>query len=732
MIPLIGYSNRLCVAPGEKIEFKISSTLDSRYQASLVRVRCADPNPDGPGQKETPIDSDFAGVYPSRFQAIHPGSYGYVEHHDALAIDGSFTVSARIWPTLPDNTAQGVIAKLDEDDGTGFALMIDERGVTLRLGTRDKTFLEVSVNKPLRARVWYQVWASWDAASRRVVVAQRPLVSEFGADNLELVEYDIDESVASSTQTPLYLGATGGTPVVGHFNGKLEDPSIQSIASSPQSCRRAANPFELDALTAAFDFSKQIGTQSFYDVGPAKLTGRLVNMPTRAVTGSNWCSDENCWRHAPDGYGAIYFHDDDLVDCGWETDFSFTVPDDLRSGVYAVKLQCEEQQENLPFFVRPARGTKQATACMLIPTFTYTIYANYARGNVNEDLHARNARWGSRPWIPDEHPEYGLSTYNRHHDGSGICFGSQSHPNLLLRCGYSAIDDPRGSGLRNFAADTHLIDWLEEKGHEYDIITDEDLHAEGVDLIAQYNVVITGSHPEYHTTETLDALEAYTAGGGRLMYLGGNGFYWKLGISSQYPGILEIRRAETGMRAWAAEPGEYYNAIDGGYGGLWLRNGRPPQRLVGVGFSGEGPFWAKPYQRAPGSSDSRTDFIFEGVDDQVLGDFGLSGGGAAGFEIDRVEPLRGTPDNTLVLATAGDYPEGFMLAMEEYLAEHTTWAGPSPNDLLRSDMVYFDTANGGAVFSVGSIAFVGALPHNNYDNNISTIVDNVLTRFRTQ
>ena len=47
-------------------------------------------------------------------------------------------------------------------------------------------------------------------------------------------------------------------------------------------------------------------------------------------------------------------------------------------------------------------------------------------------------------------------------------------------------------------------------------------------------------------------------------------------------------------------------------------------------------------------------------------------------------------------------------------------------------MVYFETANGGAVFSVGSISFIGSLPHNNYDNNISAIVDNVLTRFRTQ
>ena len=58
------------------------------------------------------------------------------------------------------------------------------------------------------------------------------------------------------------------------------------------------------------------------------------------------------------------------------------------------------------------------------------------------------------------------------------------------------------------------------------MITDEDLHVQGLDRLAGYRVVITGSHPEYWSAAMLDALEAYLADGGRLMYLGGNGFYW--------------------------------------------------------------------------------------------------------------------------------------------------------------------------------------------------------------
>ncbi len=110
---------------------------------------------------------------------------------------------------------------------------------------------------------------------------------------------------------------------------------------------------------------------------------------------------------------------------------------------------------------------------------------------------------------------------------------------------------------------------------------------------------MTGSHPEYHTEAMLDALETYRDGGGRFMYLGGNGFYWKIALNKAKTGQIEIRRAEGGIRAWAAEPGEYYNQYDGEYGGLWRRNGRPPQKLVGVGFTAQGNFVGSHYRIDP-------------------------------------------------------------------------------------------------------------------------------------
>jgi N,N-dimethylformamidase len=90
----------------------------------------------------------------------------------------------------------------------------------------------------------------------------------------------------------------------------------------------------------------------------------------------------------------------------------------------------------------------------------------------------------------------------------------------------------------------------------------------------------------------------------------------------------------------------------------------------------------------------------------------------------------GTPDHAIVVASSeGHNPDTFVLVPEEHLTHTATWSGEAPEDLIRADMVFFETPAGGAVFSTGSITFCGSLPHNTYDNSISKILANVLDRF---
>lgn len=436
------------------------------------------------------------------------------------------------------------------------------------------------------------------------------------------------------------------------------------------------------------------------------------------------------WRHAPQHYAAIHFHDDDLGDCGWATDFALTIPPDMKSGLYGVRLRCGDAEDTLPFYVRPPRGRATASVLFLASTFTYQAYFNHARGNADEAYRGKVAEWGAYPYNPDHHPEYGRSTYNVSRDGSGICYSSRLRPTLTMRPGFLTFDEKKGSGLRHFPADTHLIDWLEAKGIEFDVATDEDLDDEGIEALKPYAVVLTGSHPEYHTSRMLDALLAYRDDGGRLVYLGGNGFYWRIARVPTLPGVIEVRRAEGGIRAWAAEPGEYYHSLDGSYGGLWRRNGRDPQQLCGIGFSSQGLFESSYYRRLPAAADPRASWIFEGVTEDLMGDYGLSGGGAAGFELDRADVRLGTPLHALILARSENHAPSFVVVPEELLSHIATLSGEKPQDLIRAEMVFFEAPRGGAVFSVGSITFCGSLSHNRYENGISRILENVVRRFR--
>ncbi len=734
MIPIIGYADKLTVAPGDTISFKVSSAGTEDYRASIVRLISGDPNPDSPGFQYADIPSDIDGAYPSRLQRVKLGSYVQVDMGEAWAGLTSFTASAVVWPTTPQKPDQGVIARIGPK--AGFALAIGPNGAEARLALTGGKEAHIRVGKALRERRWARIWCSYDGDTGNLTVGQYHLQSE----------HDVDDEGVSQAQVGaaeidqggfLYIASLDAKGSKTCFNGKIERPIIQKIAlSSEYRSRPSPDQFELNIL-AGWDFSQNISGLEVMDTGELGLNGRLINLPARAMTGSNWSGEEMNWKHRSEEYGAIHFHDDDIDDCRWETDFEFNLPDGIKSGVYAVRLRLGVDEDFVPFFVRPRRGERQADFCLIIPTFTYVIYANHARGNTTTGYLAKADAWGARPWTPDKYPDFGLSTYNFHSDGSGICHTTRLRPILNMRPNFVSIANSFAvSGLRHLPADLHIVQWLEGKGIDYDIVTDEDLDEEGASLLDGYSAVATTSHPEYHTAHSRQAFYDYAHKlGGRLLYLGGNGFYWRIARHKEMAGVYEIRRAEGGIRAWASDPGEYWNAFDGAYGGLWRRNGKPPQSIVGLGFTSQGLFQGSYYRRKPASYDDKYAWIFEGIDDEIIGDFGFSGGGAAGYELDRADSLLGTPANAVILASSEAHQEHFVLVHEEQLTHVDTVPrtaqapGGRPEELIRADLIYFETPKGGAVFSTGSITFAGSLPWNDGQNNVSQMVENVIRGF---
>jgi N,N-dimethylformamidase len=52
-----------------------------------------------------------------------------------------------------------------------------------------------------------------------------------------------------------------------------------------------------------------------------------------------------------------------------------------------------------------------------------------------------------------------------------------------------------GSGTARWVADSYIDQFLSTIGVTHDVITDHDLHAEGVAALAPYRVVIAAQHP---------------------------------------------------------------------------------------------------------------------------------------------------------------------------------------------------------------------------------------------
>jgi N,N-dimethylformamidase len=146
---------------------------------------------------------------------------------------------------------------------------------------------------------------------------------------------------------------------------------------------------------------------------------------------------------------------------------------------------------------------------------------------------------------------------------------------------------------------------------------------------------------------------------------------------------------------------------------------------VGIGFAAQGFEKATHFRIADGARGSRAAWILDGVDDDRIGTSGL-GGGAAGQEIDRYDVALGSPRHAVVLASATEFGPDMLRTKEEFGG---SIAFPTPDPLVRADMVFFETPGGGAVFSVGSISWFGALARDGYDNDVARITTNVLRRF---
>lgn len=631
-----------------------------------------------------------------------------VERGKQLDLADGFVLRLSILITRLPTSRACLITRIT--DQHGWALILHDSGALVfeAAAPGDRTG-QARLNQPLYPLEWYTIELHYAASGMASLRAQSERMSATARRELP--------PPSALPRCVIGIGAlpatAGDKPYALHcFDGKIDSPRI--LATTPDQADIARWRFDLDHASDVI-----------HDDGPYHAHGQAVNWPVRAVTGAAWNGKETNPCLAPDTYSAISFHHDALDDAAWEPTTSWSPPPALRSGVYGARVTGGDLVDVIPFVVTPPRGRPSAApVVVLLPWFTYLAYAN---NRLDDDvpadapplpalsaLHRLERAW--QDWL-------GPSTYDHFADGTGCCFGSGRRPMPALRPNYLTrfLD-----AYRHFPAELYLIEWLSAAGIEFDCITDAELDRDGASTIDGYRCLITGSHPEYVTAAMLDALETFRGGGGNIMYLGGNGFYW---VTTAAPDAMcvEVRRGHAGSRTWTGSAGESHHAMTGELGGLWRHRGRPSEKLVGIrtaAFGSGGP--ALGYRRTPLSYEAPFRFVFEGVDEE-FGCHGAARGGAAGDEIDHAVPGSSPPD-TAVLATARGFSPFYRRTIED-IPQIPAEAALHNADDIRADIVLVCPPDQGRVFSVGSISWTGALAHNGFNNDVARITYNVLSAF---
>ncbi|MDM9624946.1 hypothetical protein QTL95_03485 [Rhizobium sp. S152] len=442
--------------------------------------------------------------------------------------------------------------------------------------------------------------------------------------------------------------------------------------------------------------------------GDAELV--IHNAPIFAVASARFTGGVHDPRLDPEHFDAVHLHDDDFGGFDWSADMSIEVPAHARSGVYAVEITTSRGVEKLPFFVRPQQP--RSAVGVLLPTATYLAYAD-------EQLPPHRYPWhGSDRGHLFAIDNNFLSLYDTHGDLSGVSLTSSRRPRATLRDDYHY---PLSNSPHLLPVDLQLLKFCGRHGLDVDLLTDHDLDAEGVAAIERYQLLLTGSHPEYWSSNMMKGLESYVQRGGSVGYLGGNGFYWVVAFQDDK---MELRRGKNDI--WSGRPGEIHMAMTGEPGGNWEDRGRHhPQALFGVTYviMSFGP--SRPYRRLEGSHHSEFAWLFDGVASDVFGQSGTVLGGAAGYEVDAVLRSGETPANLVRLAVADDFDESFQLRPDLWVADGEVERAA----LRRSDMTAYRHEGGGFVFSASSVAWIGALPGAGEDNDVGRIMLNLIGKF---
>lgn len=375
-----------------------------------------------------------------------------------------------------------------------------------------------------------------------------------------------------------------------------------------------------------------------------------------------------------------------------------------RSGLYYLHAKGEKTGEffSFPWVVAPAQPT--ARIAILASTNTWLAYNNF--GGRSNYINAN-----CLPPEPVVNARQDLIRYTK--AGSFNVWGFQDdeylplsferpEPGNVVREHEEVTDPIEGRLPCGMApAEWRLLGWMEREGFAYDYYSEGQLHDGTLDLDA-YKILMISIHPEYWSREMYQSVKDWVHNrGGKLMYLGGNGLNCEVEFVDQDRLRFKTYLAPTtGGALGMPDPKNPDVYLDS----RMARTLESEANLLGVVCTETGIMTAAPYKVL-----NADHWVFAGTNlknGDLFGEKSLQeriNGGASGHETDKMSPH--SPAGTALLAKGTNQDEG------------------------GAEIVYYETASKGAVFSVGSITYVPCIL---VDDAVSRITANVITRFLSE
>lgn len=355
---------------------------------------------------------------------------------------------------------------------------------------------------------------------------------------------------------------------------------------------------------------------------------------------------------------------------------------------------------NFPLIVAPAEPT--ADVAVLASTMDWNAYndfggrSNYVAAGELPLEPAVNVRQAS-PFLRDT----GGRWWNRPDDDYAPLSFDRPEPVNRIDLDEEITTPMRRFGSEHVAPATwRLVGWLERERIPYDLYAENQLDSGVLDL-DRYRVLILDQHPEYWTRRMYDTVKRWVfERGGRLMYLGGNGLDCEVNLVNEGTAGVYLN----GDQSYFVTNRDFTGGEFSFSPRRIERGGRYecPASLLGVRTTLTGMGTGAPYRLIDPDH-----FAFEGTGLRAGDTFGEQaldlrniGIGASGHETDRT--CEHAPPGARMLAKGLNPHEG------------------------GAELMYFETASDGAVFSTGSISWICSLP---IDDDISRITANVIRRF---